>query len=169
MDEKTKKLLGSATVAVASFGLGSLPGGAGSPDEPVALLGISAATISNRGTDLLVELMLRTGGSRSPEAVSRELRLMLSYMVPERLAQLPTLVRDLRSLGLSEEAQDVIFSTLIDKLATMDLPSDEVLIEQLAEALVSEPERAFLANSGPSEQGRVPDQGGGRGVGLYEG
>ena len=169
MDEKTKKLLGPATAAVASFGLASLPGAADPSDEAVALIANHAASGLNSGSDLLVELMLRTGGSHSAEAINRELRLMLSHMTPERFAQMPTLVRGLRSLGLSEDSQEIILATLIDLLASTEIPLGEAQIKQLAEALTAEPERAFLTRPDQSEQGRPPDQGGGRGVGLYEG
>jgi hypothetical protein len=169
MDEKTKKLLGSATVTVASLGLASLPGAADPPDGTIARVANDVTNHLNSESDLLVELVLRTGGSQSAEAINRELRLMLSHMTPERFAQVLTLVKDLRSLGLSEEAQEIVLEALIDLLASAELPLNETQIEQLAAALIVDPERASLAKPEQSEEGRVPDVGGGRGVGLYEG
>lgn len=169
MDDKTKKLLGSATVAVASLGLATLPGLGAPSDEAVTLTGLPNATGPGVESDLLMELMLRTGGSQSVEAISRELRQMLSYMSEERYAELPTLIWGIRSLGLTDEAQSEIFASLIDQLAAIDLPLDEPLVEQLAEALVGEPERAILAEPVLLEPDPVPLQPTARGLGLYEG
>jgi hypothetical protein len=169
MDEKTKSLLGTATVAVASLGIVSLPGEAAPPDQRATLIGSQTPSSLNPRSDLLVELMLRTGGSHSVEAIDRELRLMLSYISPERLVQIPALIKGIRSLGFSEDAEELILATLIDVIADASLPIDELQIEQLAEALVSEPERALLAKPAQSEQGSTPNQLSGRGIGLYEG
>ena len=168
MDDKTKKLLGSATVAVASLGLATLPGFGAPSDEAVTLSGFPGANGPGVESDLLIELMLRTGGSQSVEAISRELRQMLSYMSEERYAELPTLIWGLRSLGLSDNARNEIFADLIDQLAAIDLPLDEPLVEQLAEALVGDAERAILAEPVVPEPDPVPAQPTAR-VGLYEG
>jgi hypothetical protein len=165
MDERTRKLLGSATVAVASIGLAAVPG-LGAPSDETSPLGASGL---GAGGDLLVELMLRTGGSQSVEVMNRELRQMLSYMSPRRFAELPSLVRGLKSLGLSDDAEAEVLANLIDLLAIMDLPLDELLIEQLADALVNDAEQAVLAEPVPLEQDVVPLQPTARGVGLYEG
>ena len=169
MDEKSKKLLGTATVAIASLGLASLPGDAAPPGQPLAPLGNYAPNSLNSASDPLLELTLRTGGSLTPEALKRELRLMLSYITPERMAQMPALVRGLRSLGLSRDAEEDIVATLVELLAETELSVSDEQIEQLASALAAEPERASLARSGPPGQDRETDQGGGRGVGLYGG
>jgi hypothetical protein len=169
MDDKTKKLLGSATVAVASLGLATLPGFGAPSDEAVTLSGLPGASGPVVESDLLVELMLRTGGSQSVEAINRELRQMLSYMSEERYAELPTLIWGLRSLGLSSETQSEIFASLIDQLAAIDVPLDEPLVEQLAEALVGDAERAILAEPVLLEPDPTPVQPTARGVGLYEG
>lgn len=169
MDDKTKKLLGSATVAVASLGLATLPGFGAPSDEAVTLSGLPGANGPGVESDLLIELMLRTGGSQSAGAINRELRQMLSYMSEERYAELPTLIWNLRSLGLSDDAQSEIFANLIDQLAAIDLPLDEPLVEQLADALVGDAELALLAEPIPVEPDPVPLQPTVRGVGLYEG
>ena len=168
MDDKTKKLLGSATVAVASLGLSTLPGFGAPSDEAVTLSGLPGTNGPGVESDLLIELMLRTGGSQSAEVISRELRQMLSYMSEERYADLPALIWGLRSLGLSDGAQTEIFASLIDQLAAIDLPLDEPLVEQLAEALVGDAERAILAEPVVVEPDPVPAKPTAR-VGLYEG
>ena len=169
MDEKTKNLLGTATVAVASLGLLTLPGEAAPPDQGMTLIGGQTSRSLNPGTNLLIELMLRTGGSHSVEVLNRELRLMLSHITPERLSQMPALIEGLRNLGLSQDAEEIILATLIDVLADPSIPIDEQQIEQIAEAFFTEPERALLAKPGDSEPSRTLNQEGSRGIGLYEG
>jgi hypothetical protein len=169
MDEKTKNLLGTATVAVASLGLVSLPGEAAPQDQQAALDGGQTPSSLSPGGDLLVELMLRTGGSHSVEAIDRELRFMLSHITPERLVQLPVLIEGLRNFGLGEDAEERVLGTVIDVIADSNLPIDDLQIEQLAEALVTEPERALLVQPSQPEEDQAPSPVGGRGIGLYEG
>ena len=165
MDERTKKLLGSATVAVASLGLATLPG----LSAPSAEISPEDGSGPRAGSDLLVELMLRTGGSQSVAAINRELRQMLSYMSPQRFAELPALVWGLRSSDLSDDAEAEVLANLIDQLAILELPLNELVIEQLAEALVDDVEQALLAEPGPLDQDPAPISPVTRGVGLYEG
>jgi hypothetical protein len=170
MDDKTKKVLGSATVAVASLGFATLPGLGAPTDVAMGLGGSRRVEGESAGGDLLVELILRTGGSRSVEAINRELRQMLSYMPAERFDDLPALVWGIKSLGLSDEAEGEILAHLIDLIASMDFPLDDRLIGRLAEALVSDAEQVLLAEPvAPPDQDEVPARLGSRGVGLYEG
>ncbi len=169
MDEKSKRLLGKATVAAASLGFASLPGGAIPQGQVMVPIGDQAVNGSNLMVDPLVELMLRASGSRSAEALKRELREMLSYFTPERMAQMPALVRGLKSLGLSREAEEDIVVTVVELISSSELSMNDEQIEQLAAALAAEPARAFLTPSISPEPSDASDRNAARGVGVYGG
>ena len=135
----------------------------------MAPVGNVAADASGPASDPLVELMLRTRGSQSAVALKHQLRQMLSYMTPERMTQMPALIRGIRTLGLGSDAEEDVLATVVQLLAETDLPMSDDQIEALAAAFAAEPERAVLATSGPPGRSGASEEGGTRGIGLYGG
>lgn len=158
MEGRGKRLLASVSALAVSAGLLAGPASA-TPDDA------SAAEQEHSGAppvsgDPVVELALRLGGQRTADAVSGELRAMLTPLTPERVEQLPALVRDLRSLGLSARAQDAVEAALVELLADADPPLSDQQLDELAAAFAGVPERLRLTITPPSglDVGRVSDQ-----------
>lgn len=173
MDDRGKRLLASASALAVSAGL--LAGPASSTPDAAPPAGLEHSNASLRSSDPVVELALRLGGQRTVDAVSGELRAMLTPLTPERVEQLPALVRDLRSLGLSVRAQDAAEATLMELLANADPPLSDQQLDELAAAFAGTPERLRLTITPPngSGAGRASDQSRdrvrARGAGLYSG
>ncbi len=173
MDDKRKRLLASASALAVSAGLLATPPSATPVARPAAWQVLPSEPL--RSSDPVVELALRLGGQGTADVVSGELRALLTPLSPERIEQLPRLVRDLRGLGLSARAQEAAEATLIELLASADPPLSDRQLDELAAAFASGPERIHLAAVPASSPGasRVSDQGRdrirARGVGLYSG
>ncbi len=173
MDDKGKRLLASASALAVSAGLLAAPASA-TPD-PALAAGQEQSNAPLRSSDPVVELALRLGGQRTADVVSGELRAMLTPLTPERVEQLPALVRDLRGLGLSARALEAAEATLMEVLASADPPLSDEQFDEIAAAFAGVPERLRLTITpaigpgagGISDQSR--DRVRARGVGLYSG
>lgn len=173
MDDKGKRLLTSASALAVSAGLLASPASTTPVVGPPARQMPSSAPLPS--SDSVVELALRIGGQGAADVVSAELRAMLTPLTPERIQQLPALVRDLRSLGLSPRAQQAAEATLVELLASVDPPLSDQQFDELAAAFASGPERIRLAAlplTSPGAEG-IADQSRDRirvrAAGLYSG
>jgi len=171
LDDRSKSLFAAAVgtaVGVASVPLVLWPVGEATVFSPNAPVAPHSETALVPTQDPLIELMMRTDGSLSADALDRELRVMFAPVTPERLEQVPALLHGLRGLGLSRDLRDEVEATLIEILANAEPALDDAQIEVLAAAFVAEPERANLAKLGTLDQSRPSEEGAGGGVGLYE-
>jgi hypothetical protein len=173
MEGRGKRLLASVSVLAVSAGLLAGPTSATPDDASAAEQEHSGAPL--RSGDPVVELALRLSGQRTAAAVSGELRAMLTPLTPERIEQLPALVRDLRSLGLGSRVQDAAEATLVELLADADPPLGDEQLDELAAAFAGVPEPLRLTITPPDDLdvGRVSDQSRDRArarvIGLYSG
>jgi hypothetical protein len=158
MEGRGKRLLASVSALAVSAGL--LAGPASATPDAASAAERERSSAPLRSSDPVVELALRLGGQRTAEAVSGELRAVLTPLTPERVEQLPALVRDLRSLGLSARAQETVEATLVELLADADPPLSDQQLDELAAAFAGVPERLRLTITPPDGLGvgRVSDQ-----------
>ncbi len=131
--EYRKSLIGAAGILALSVGMNQSAGASVAPPLGEVKVPLARDITSNYLADPLLELIVRTQGSFTEEAIRSALTSMYADATQADMNRLPELLNNISTLGIAPNVFQVSRQTLIDIVssAAMDDLAQEQLVAQL--------------------------------------
>src|SRR5690242_9641443 len=125
--EYRKTLIGAASILALSVGLNQVAEAAAPQQQAEAKIPVGRDVTSASLADPLLELISRTQGSFTEEAVQSALTSMYGDASEDQIRRMPELLNNIAGLGLGSSVLEVSRQTLIDIAVSADSAVDEAL------------------------------------------